>query len=128
MKIDNVLAAIDTCFERTTEKYVVSEWRDTIMGLVENTNKFNALIKWIDETIETYSALINVTGPVTLTPDYTNGMFNEYMENLKNVAFLIHCKTLLTNYRCTKEEKEKIEYALEKVFNICYSEELKTYI
>ena len=57
-----------------------------------------------------------------------NETFNEYMENLKNVAFLIHCKTLLINYRCTKEEKEKIEYALEKVFNICYSEELKTYI
>ena len=124
---EEILKAIEKSFCENTQTYFSYAWKQNIGEMLENESKYASLVSWIDKEIETCKTIINIFCPADKTEDYTNADIRNYLSYIQKFSVLTHCKLLLLDGRSDIKMRENIEYALCKLYNISYSEELNNY-
>ena len=125
--IDKILNSIEKELQKNNKAFFSYAWRENIINFIECESKYEALLKWINSTIYTQTIGINVFNPADKTDTYTNEYFKNYMESLKNFAFLVNMRDILCDQRTTTQMRDNIEYTICKVYNIHYNKELNEY-
>lgn len=118
MEIDRILKEIEKELRKNNIEYFSYAWREKIINFLEDESRYSKLVEWIDNKIEFNRKYINVFNPADKTESYTNEFFKNYMEALKDFAFLINMKLILLDEKSTTKMRENIEYTICKLYNI----------
>lgn len=121
---EKILQAIQKIIKKYTYEYFAYAWEQDIGNLIEDMEKFTALIRWIDREIETRANVLPIISPANNTSDDMN-LFFLYC---KDIAVLTACKTEISHGGCTTMQRNNWETCICKTFNVKYNEKLKTFI
>ena len=126
--VDRILKVIEKELKKGFIEYFSYAWREKINeSLLEEESKYSRLVEWISSEIEQRVSIVNVFCPADKNENYTNNYFSTYMDQMKELAVLIHFRELLLDKRTTTQMRENIEYTVEKVFGVHYNDYLKIY-
>jgi hypothetical protein len=128
MEFDNLVRAIEKEYKKSKEAFFAYAWRETVGSTLAIENKYSTLIDWINERICLNADIINIFNPADKTEQYTNGFFNTYRNACEELAMLLNFKEILLDDRCTVQMRENIEYAICKMFDMYYNEQLNNYV
>lgn len=91
-------------------------------------SRFEKLVSWCDNEIRTAARVVNSFCPADKTTDYTQAQAKIWREELQHVAELVYFRGLLMDCRTTSKQRENIEYTLNKLYGVKYSEYLGDYV
>lgn len=109
-------------------EYFSYAWREKVNEMLEEESKYSRLVQWLNAEIEQKITVINVFCPADKNDGYQNKFFSTYVEQMKELAILIHFRELMLDERSTSKMRENIEYTVGKVFNVHYNDFLQCYI
>lgn len=127
----NVLNAIKKELKKSNIEFFEYAWREKLTELsdfLEEESKYAKLVEWINKRIDFFNDTKNVFSPADKNEKTSVSMVNTYMELMKNIAVLIHCREILLDKQSTNKMRDNIEYTLCKIFKIHYNKELGEYI
>lgn len=125
---DKLGESLQKQFQANNERFFAFAWREAQGEVLKQASRFALLAEWLDKEIELCGNLINVFCPADRTEWYTNGMKDEYLQQIQKFAVLTHLRELLIDERTTNAQRENIEYTACKLYGIRYSEELEDYV
>lgn len=123
-----ILRKIENELNKSFITYFSYAWREKVDEMLTTESKYSKLVDWINKEIEEKMSTANVFSPADKNIDYTNDYFRTFRELLSDVALLIYFRELLLDSKSTTGMRENLEYAIEKVFNVHYSEYLEDYV
>lgn len=128
MQAEDLIKAVEKEYGKSIDEYFNYAWREKITECLNEENKYNKLIEWINERIDLNKININIFNPADRTEQYTNGFFELYRKSCEEMAMLINLKIIILDKRCSIQMRENVEYAVCKIFNVYYNKELDSYI
>lgn len=128
MQAEDLIKAVEKEYGKSKDEYFNYAWREKITECLNEENKYSKLIEWINERIDLNKININIFNPADRTEQYTNGFFELYRKSCEEIAMLINFKIIILDKRCSIQMRENVEYAICKIFNVCYNKELDSYI
>lgn len=128
MNIDDLLENIEKFMIDNNKVFFSYAWRENVINILNNEDRYSKLIDWINKEIETQKNNMNIFNPADKVIEYTNEFFKNYETACKNIAMLLNFKEVLLSEKCTIKMRENIEYTICKVFNIKYNEMLNDYV
>ena len=123
-----ILRKIENELNKSFITYFSYAWREKVDEMLTTESKYSKLVSWINKEIEEKMSTANVFSPADKNVDYTNDYFRTFRELLNDTALLIYFRELLLDSKSTTEMRGNIEYAIEKVFHVHYSEYLEDYV
>ena len=128
MQAEDLIKAVEKEYGKSKDEYFNYAWREKITECLNEENKYSKLIEWINERIDLNKININIFNPADKTKQYNNGFFNLFKKSCEEMAMLINFKIIILDKRCSMQMRENVEYAICKIFNVCYNKELDSYI
>lgn len=128
MQAEDLIKAVEKEYGKSKDEYFNYAWREKITECLNEENKYSKLIEWINERIDLNKININIFNPADRTEQYTNGFFELYRKSCEEIAMLINFKIIILDKRRSIQMRENVEYAICKIFNVCYNKELDSYI
>lgn len=128
MNVDDLLENIEKFMIDNNKVFFSYAWRENVINILNNEDRYSKLIDWINKEIETQKINMNIFNPADKVIEYTNEFFKNYETACKNIAMLLNFKEVLLSEKCTIKMRENIEYTICKVFNIKYNEMLNDYV
>ena len=115
-------------YGKQNAEFFAMAWRQMEGVLLEQASRFSKLVDWCDKEIRQAGGIINVFSPADKTADYSTAQAKLWREQVHYVAELVYFRGLLLDNRTTNEQRKNIEYTIEKLYGIKYSEELNDYL
>lgn len=109
-------------------EYFSYVWREKVIETLTEESKYTKLVRWLDREIEQTASTVNIFCPADKTENYSNKFFQTYLEQMKNLAVMIHFRELLLDERTTTQMRENLEHTVCKLYGIHYSEFLDDYV
>lgn len=129
MDMDKILKVIEKELSESNAVYLKTLCKEKLGSFLEETSRFTKLVKWIDKERDLLKISISLFTPAWRDgQEYKKSYFNNYMNALKDWAFLTAMKDLLVSDGTSNNDRNNIEYTLCKIYNIHYSEQLKIYV
>lgn len=128
MEIKEIEKALEREIKAHLGEYFSYAWRDKLGEMLAVESKFARLLEWVNKEIADCCFVVNFFSPADKNENYTRAKAQIYVEHIKRLGILVHCRELLIDSRTTVEMRENIEYTLCKFFNIFYEEKLDCYI
>lgn len=123
---EEILQAIQKIIKKYTYAYFAYAWEQDIGNLIEDMEKFTALIKWIDVEIEIRANVLPVISPANIMSN--DGDLRLFFLWCQEIAVLTACKTEISHGGCSTMQRNNWETCICKTFNVKYNEKLKTFI
>lgn len=119
---EKLIKAIKSKLKGDFCKFFSYAWRENVEQAVATERKYTKLVEWLDNGIKERAKMAEVFCPADRNEFYTNKLFEIYMENIRDLAFMIHCHELLIDERTTIKMRQNIEYAITKTYGVEYDE------
>lgn len=125
---NKILRKIEREINNSFLTYFSYAWRENLNEMLTVESKYSKLVNWINKEIEDKMSIANLLSPADKTEDYKTDFYRTFRELLSDIAFLIYLREILLDERTTTQMRANIEYTIEKVFGIKYSEYLEDYV
>ena len=113
--------------DRNAEFFAMA-FRQVSGDLLEQASRYNRLVDWLDKEMRQAGGIINAFTPAAKTDDYTQAQAKLWREQVHYFAELLYFRGLLLDNRTSNEERQNIEYTLEKIYGVKYDEYLEDYV
>lgn len=128
MEIKEIEKALEREIKAHLGEYFSYAWRDKLGEMLAVESKFARLLEWVNKEIADCCFVVNFFSPADKNENYTMTHIKIYLDKMRDLAVLVHCRELLLDNRTTVEMRENVEYTICKLFNIHYCENLKCYV
>ena len=127
---ENILKKLRKEISDSFGNFFFYAWDEKLSQMLEKESRYAKLVDWINNEIDNKIGLSNLFSPATMekVANYSSNFFNTFKDNIGDVAILIYFRELLLDDRSSTKIRRNIEYAIEKLFDVHYSEYLKSYV
>lgn len=124
----DLVDAIEKRLKKEGNLFLPSLWTEAVVKAAQKQNRWGKLLAWIDRRLDDLSIVTNVMTPANRDEDYKKRDLDSWLDNMKDIAVLTSCELILLDEKATEAQRENIEYTLEKLFGVRWSEYLNDYV
>lgn len=128
MTTKDLIDAIGTRLKKEGNLFLPSVWTEAVVSAAERQNRWGKLVAWTDRRLDELAVATNVMTPANRDEDYKKRDLDGWLDNMKDIAVLTSCELILLDEKATEAQRENIEYTLEKLFGVRWSEYLNDYV
>ena len=124
----DLVDAIEKRLKKEGNLFLPSLWTDAVVKAAQKQNRWGKLLAWIDRRLDDLAIVTNVMTPANRDGDYKKRDLDGWTENLQDIAVLTSCELILLDDKATEGQRENVEYTLEKLFGVEWSENFNDYV
>ena len=128
MTTKDLIDAIGTRLKKEGNLFLPSVWTEAVVAAAERQNRWGKLVAWTDRRLDELAVATNVMTRASRDEDYKKRDLDSWLDNMKDIAVLTSCELILLDEKATEAQRENIEYTLEKLFGVRWSEYLNDYV
>ena len=128
MTTKDLIDAIGARLKKEGNLFLPSVWTEAVVSAAEKQNRWGKLVAWADRRLDELAIVTNVMTPANRDEDYKKRDLDSWSDNMKDIAVLTSCELILLDDKTTEAQRENIEYTLEKLFSVRWSEYLNDYV